>query len=147
LGEFNLAARFIERLTEARPDTTLVFITNRGIYLDAYKGRFPSAVVAISDGRTSHARELMRRFPPEVLLVSEIPCWPGDAPCRLHYSLIREVKRSGTPVALINAWIYDYPPSSRADALERLLFKRDYLRSMALITAQTDEVRDRLIAE
>lgn len=146
LGEYNLAFRLIERLAEARPDTTLLFITNHEIYLDAYRRKFPTAVSVVSDGRSSHARELAHRFPPKLLLISEIPCWPGDAPCRLHYSLIRELRNQGIPIALVNAWIYDYPPSSRSDRLERAFFQRDYLRSMTLITAQTEEVRERLVA-
>lgn len=146
LGEYNLAFGVIERLAEAHPDATLLFITNHALYLETYRRKFPTAVSVVSDGRSSHAGELARRFPPQLLLISEIPCWPGDAPCQLHYALLREVRSTGAPIALINAWIYDYPPSSRSDRLERAFFQRDYLRSMTLITTQTEEVRKRLVA-
>lgn len=145
LGEFNLMADFIGRLQGELPDQRLVLVTNRDLYNAAYRRRFPDAVIAITDGCTRHARELGRRFPPKALLIAEIPCWPADAPCRLHYPLVDMAARSGATVALINAWIYNYPAVSRLERIERTLLRRDYLRSMTLITTQTEEVRDRLV--
>lgn len=147
IGELNLAEILIRNLIAAIPHGRLVLLTDRSLYVDTYRRKFPDAVIAMTDGRTSQARELLRCYPPKALILAEIPCWPADAPCRLHYSLPALVSASGAPVVLVNAWIYDYPPASRAERLERILFRREYLRTMRLITTQTDEVRNRLISE
>lgn len=147
IGELNLADRFLRRLSDALPGSRLILLTDRALYVEAYRKKFPRAVVAITDGRTRHARELLRKFPPAQLLIVEIPCWPADAPCRLRYPLPALVARQGTPVALVNAWVYGYSPASRLEALESALFKLDFLRTPRVVSAQTEEVRERLIAE
>ncbi len=147
IGELNLAEQFIRDLIAVIPDSRLILLTDRHLYVDTYRRKFPDAVIAITDGHAKHAEELLRRFRPETLIVAEIPCWPADAPCRLRYPLLALVASSGAPIMLVNAWIYDYPPASRAERLERMLSRREYLRTMRLITAQTDEIRDRLISE
>jgi len=147
IGELNLADRFLRRLSDAMPGSRLILLTDRALYVEAYRRKFPQAVVAVTDGRTPHTRELLRKFPPTQLVIVEIPCWPADAPCRLRYPLPALVARQGTPVALVNAWTYGYSPASRLEALESALFNLDFLRTPRLITAQTEEVREKLLAE
>lgn len=146
IGELNLAERLLHQLKQRVPGAKLVLVTDRALYLETYQRKFPDAAIVITDGRTSHARILLERFPPSILIIIEIPAWSADAPCRLRYPLPALAARAGTPVVLLNAWSYGYHPASRLEQVERALFQRDYLRSMRVITAQTDAVRQTLIA-
>lgn len=146
IGELNAIDPLLKAMAERQPHLKLVLLTDRPHYRDSYLGRYPEAVVAIINGHSGEARRLADRFPPALLAVAEIPCWPGDAPCRFAFAFLIEAKRCGARTALVNGWLYHYPPSCRMDALERRWFQRDYLAAFDVIAAQTAEVRDGLLA-
>lgn len=145
IGELNAIDPFLREIVSRLHPLGVVLITDRAQYRDAYLARHPDAAVFLTHGAWSDAARLATRCPPAYLVVAEIPCWPGDAPCRFPYSFNFEALRRGAPLFLVNAWIYGYRPSCRQDALERRLFQRHYLRSFSAIGAQNEATRRALI--
>lgn len=146
IGELNAIDPLLKAMVARQPHLKLVLLTDRPHYRDSYLARYPEAAVAIINGHSGEARRLAERYPPALLAVAEIPCWPGDAPCRFAFAFLIEARRRGARTALVNGWLYRYPPSCRMDALERRWFQRDYLAAFDVIAAQTADVRDGLLA-
>lgn len=144
IGELNACRPFIDHLQSK--NQPLVLLTDRDCYRESYLKQYPDAVVVELTGEIDDYRYLCDRLPPSLLVVCEIPCVLHDAPCRFSYSLVRAVKSRNRPAYLINGWLYGYRPSSRMDAIERLLFDRDYLSNFDRITVQTDSVKRSLVA-
>ena len=145
IGELNAIDPFLKKLISESAGLKLVLITDHPHYVDSYQRRYPQAYVQVSRGHSDDARQLARRFPPELLVVGEIPCWPGDAPCRFSFAYVIEAKRLGARACIVNGWLYHYPPSCRMDALERQWFRADYLHAFELIAAQTEDVKASLV--
>lgn len=145
IGELNAIDPLLQQLVGRLPHLKLVLITDHPHYVEIYQCRYPQSFVQVSLGHSADARQLAGRYPPRLLVVGEIPCWPGDAPCRFSFAYLLEAKRHGAQACIVNGWLYHYPASCRMDALERKLFQADYLQAFDLIAAQTDEVRKGLI--
>ena len=145
IGELNAIEPFMKLLLdEVRPDA-LVLLTDRDTYRDSYLAQYPRATVCELGGTSRELVDLVRAAPPRFVLLAEIPCMLFDAPCRLPFGAIYELKRRGIPICLINGWLYGNGPSSKLDRIEKALFGGDYLRLLDLITVQTDDVRKALI--
>lgn len=146
IGELNAIDPLLKALVARRPDLKLVLITDHPHYRESYEARYPDAEVCVTRGHGDDAAELAALYPPRALVVGEIPCWPGDAPCRFSFAFLLEAKRRGAFTCIVNGWLYFYAPSCRMDAIERQLFQRDTLRAFDVIAAQTDTIRDALVA-
>lgn len=146
IGELNAIDPLLQQIVARVPKLKLVLITDHPHYRDSYLARYPAAEVCVTRGHGADAAELSRHYPPQLLVVAEIPCWPSDAPCRFSFAFLLEAKRVNAVAVLVNAWLYHYAPPSRMDAIERSLFQIDYLRAFDAIGAQTDEMRLKLLA-
>lgn len=141
IGELNAIDPLLRRLMSTVSDLKLVLITDHPHYVESYQRRYPDAFIQVSRGHSGDARKLGQRYRPEMLIVGEIPCWPGDAPCRFSFAYVLEAKLLGARACIVNGWLYHYPPSCRMDSLERRLFQRDYLNAFDAIAVQTDDVK------
>lgn len=146
IGELNAVDPFLRQLAARLSHLKLVLITDHAHYRPSYEARYPAAEVCVTRGHGDDAPALRRQYPPRVLVVAEIPCMPSDAPCRFSFAFMHEAKRAGAPAFLVNGWLYHYKPACRLDAIERLLFLRDYLRAFDVLCVQNDDARRRLIA-
>ena len=146
IGELNAIDPLLREVIARVPHLKLVLITDHPHYRDSYLARYPEAEVCVSRGHGTDAATLAKRYPPQLLVVAEIPCWPSDAPCRFSFAFLLEAKNAGAVTVLVNAWLYHYTPPSRMDALERRFFQGDYLRAFDAIGAQTEEMRQHLLA-
>ena len=146
IGELNAIDPLLREVVARVPHLKLVLITDHPHYRDSYLARYPAAEVCVTRGHCSDATALAKHYPPKMLVVAEIPCWPSDAPCRFSFAFLLEAKRSGAAAVLVNAWLYHYSPPSRMDGIERHLFQKHYLRAFDAIGAQTDEMRQKLLA-
>lgn len=142
IGEVNACLPFLRSIEEIG---RLVLITDHDCYHDSYHLHFPNAYVIELSGRVSDARILVEQLPPSQFIVCEIPAMPSDAPCRLSYGLLREARRAGAHVHLVNAWLYGYSPACRMDSLEVRLFRKDYLDVFDTIGVQNEEIRCSLL--
>ena len=147
IGELNLIEPLLDAALAELPAVPLTLITDRRVYREAYGRKYPRAVIYEYAANVADTKRLARLTPPLGLLIVEIPCLLFDAPCRLPFALVHEVKTRGGPVALVNGWLYGYRPASSLDRLERKWFGTDYLRDMDLITVQSEETRSRLVEE
>ncbi len=145
IGELNAIEPWLRQLTQGLPTQRLVLITDHAHYRASYEARYPSAVVCVSHGHHSDAAALGRQYPPDLLVVAEIPCLPSDAPCRFSMAFVIEAKRRQAAAVIINGWLYGYTPACRMDGLERRLFGRDFLRAFDMICVQTREAANQLI--
>ena len=145
IGELNAIDPLLREIIDRVPQLKLVLITDHPHYRDSYLARYPEAEVCVTRGHGTDAAMLARHYPPQVLVVAEIPCWPSDAPCRFSFAFMLEAKRAGAATLLVNAWLYHYTPPSRMDVIERRLFQRDYLRMFDAIGAQTEEMRQHFL--
>ena len=145
IGELNAIDPLLREIIECVPQLKLVLITDHPHYRDSYLARYPKAEVCVTRGHGTDAATLARHYPPQVLVVAEIPCWPSDAPCRFSFAFLLEAKRAGAATLLVNAWLYHYTPPSRMDVIERRLFQRDYLQMFDAIGAQTEEMRQHFL--
>ena len=146
IGELNAIDPLLREIIARMPQLKLVLITDHPHYRSSYMARYPAAEVCVTRGHGTDATALARHYPPQLLVVAEIPCWPSDAPCRVSFAFLLEAKRAGAAAVLVNAWLYHYAPPSRMDVLERRLFQSNYLRAFDAIGAQTDEISQELIA-
>ena len=144
IGELNAIDPLLREIIDRVPQLKLVLITDHPHYRDSYLARYPEAEVCVTRGHGTDAATLAKHYPPQVLVVAEIPCWPSDAPCRFSFAFLLEAKRTGAATLLVNAWLYHYTPPSRMDLIERRLFQRDNLRMFDAIGAQTEETRQQL---
>lgn len=145
IGELNAIDPLLREILSLRPQLKLVLITDHPHYRDSYLARYPAAEVCVTRGHSSDAAMLAGHYPPQLLVVGEIPCWPSDAPCRFSFAFLLAAKQAGAAVVLVNGWLYHYRPASRMDDLERRLFQGDYLRAFDAIGVQTDEMRQHLL--
>ncbi len=146
IGELNAIDPLLREIIGRVPQLKLVLITDHPHYRDSYLARYPAAEVCVTRGHGTDAAMLALHFPPRLLVVGEIPCWPSDAPCRFSFAFLLEAKRAGAAAVLVNAWLYHYAPPSRMDSIERYLFQKDFLRAFDAIGAQTSETRLKLLA-
>lgn len=146
IGELNAIDPLLREIVARLPQLKLVLITDHPHYRDSYLARYPAAEVCVTRGHGTDAATLARHYPPQLLVVAEIPCWPSDAPCRFSFAFLLKAKHAGAVTVLVNGWLYHYTPPSRMDAIERRLFQSDYLRAFDAIGAQTEETRQHLIA-
>ncbi len=146
IGELNAIDPLLCEIVARLPQLKLVLITDHPHYRSSYLARYPKAEVCVSRGHGSDAARLAAQFPPKLLVVAEIPCWPSDGPCRFSFAFLLAAKRAGAAAVLVNAWLYHYVPASRMDAIERSLFQGDYLRAFDAIGAQNSATRDHLVA-
>ena len=145
IGELNAIEPFLTLLlADLRPET-LVLLTDRKIYRESFLAKYPRAFVYELDGTSRDLVQLMHAAPPRLVVLGEIPCLLFDAPCRLSFGAIYELKRRGVPVCLVNGWLYGQEPSSNLDRIEKTLFGRDYVSLLDLITVQNEEVRRTLV--
>ena len=133
IGELNAIEPWLRQLTQGLPTQRLVLITDHAHYRASYEARYPSAVVCVSHGHYSDAATLGRQYPPDLLVVAEIPCLPSDAPCRFSMAFVIEAKRRQAAAVIINGWLYGHTPACRMDGLERRLFGRDFLLAFDMI--------------
>jgi len=141
IGEVNACLPFLRRLEAAG---RLVIMTDRHCYREVYQRHFPDAHVVELSGRITDAGLLANQFPPSLFIVCEIPAMPSDAPCRLSYGMLREARKAGAAVHLVNGWLYGYAPACRMDRLEVLLFRKDYLAAFDTLGVQNEEIKARL---
>ncbi len=146
IGELNAIDPLLKAIVARNGHLQLVLLSDRLHYREIYISRYPQAIVANINGHSTEALQLCDRYPPELLVVAEIPCWPGDAPCRFPFAFVYEAKRHGARAIVVNGWLYHYPPSCRMDSVERSLFQCDYLSLFDTIAVQTDEVRQYMLA-
>lgn len=147
IGELNAIEPFLTLLLDKTRGLPLTLVSDRRVYRKSYLDKYPQAYVYEIDGTSRDFERLAALTPPRLFVIAEIPCLPSDGPCRLPFAALHVARSRGARIALVNGWLYGYAPPSRMDAVERKLFARDYLRSMDVITVQTEEVRRRLIAE
>ena len=143
IGEFNACKPLLDKLVA---DGRLVLLTDHDCYTQTYRKRYPAATVVELTGRIFDGQTLVRRFPPDVFLICEIPAMPNEAPCRLSYGILRAANRAGARIYLVNAWLYGYDAACRMDALERRWFTCHYLQLFDRIAAQTSSVKEELVA-
>jgi 3-deoxy-D-manno-octulosonic-acid transferase len=146
IGELNAIEPLLRKVVSEMKHLKLVLITDHPHYRDGFLARYPQAEVCVTRGHSTDARLLARHYPPQLLVVAEIPCWPSDAPCRFSFAFLREAKQCGAALALVNAWLYHYTPASRMDHLERRWFQSAYVQAFDAICVQTTDTRDHLIA-
>jgi 3-deoxy-D-manno-octulosonic-acid transferase len=146
IGELTAVEPLLRRLTEELPLLKLLLLSDHGHYAESYLAKYPDASFAVVDHRSSTARHLARAAPPALFLIAEIPCVLSDAPCRLPFALALEAKRHGSPVCLVNGWLYGRSPACRIDRIEKWLFERDYLQLFDVINVQTEDIRKTLLA-
>jgi 3-deoxy-D-manno-octulosonic-acid transferase len=145
IGELNAVSVLLRRLTELIDPLPVTLLTDRTIYRAAYEAAFPGSFVYELDGTVDDVRALERLSPPAAVLLAEIPCLPGDGPCRLSFAALRAAVVRGAPVVLFNGWTYGYAPTSLIDRIERRLLGRDFVRCLDLAIVQTESIRARLI--
>lgn len=147
IGELNAVEPFLDLLFKDVGDLPLTLVSDRRVYRDSYMRRYPHAYVYEIDGTSTDIDRLAVLTPPRLFVIAEIPCLLSDAPCRLPFAAVYAAKRFGARVVLVNGWLYDYPPPSCMDGIERSLLGRHFLGLMDAVTVQTEAVRTRLIAE
>ena len=146
VGELNAIDPLLRKIVAQLPLLKLVLITDHPHYRDSYLARYPAAEICVTRGHGTDAATLAQHYPPQLLVVAEIPCWPSDAPCRFSFAFLLEAKQAGAATVLVNAWLYHYNTPSRMDAVERSLFQTDYVRAFDAVGAQTTQTRDHLLA-
>ncbi|MGS0754206.1 3-deoxy-D-manno-octulosonic acid transferase [Roseateles sp. GG27B] len=145
IGELNAASVYIDTLARHSPGLQLVLLTDHAHYREGFLLRFPAARVHVCSADADAAERLALGSPPRYLIVTEIPCLPGDAPCRFPVAYVFTASSQGARLAIVNAWFYDGHPSCRMDAIEHDWFASDYLAAFDAIGAQTEAVRQRLL--
>ncbi len=145
IGELNAASGYIDKLIRHAPGLQLVLLTDHAHYQEGFLLRFPAARIHVCSADAGTATKLAIDSPPRYLIVTEIPCLPGDAPCRFPVAYAFTARSMGARLAIVNAWFYDGQPSCRMDAIEHDWFAADYLAAFDAIGAQTEAVRQRLL--
>lgn len=146
IGELHAIEPFLVGLAARTEGLKWVLLSDRNIYREAYRKRFPEAdVVEIGDG-LDEARRLARLRPPRLFVIAEIPLQPSDAPCRLASAWLLEAARCKASLIAVNGWLYGYPPSCRSDRLERSLLGQAWLALFDRICVQNQDIAERLLA-
>lgn len=146
IGELNAIDPLLRTIVDRVPKLKLVLITDHPHYRDSYQARYPASQVCVTRGHGQDAATLARHYPPQLLVVAEIPGLPSDAPCRFSFAFLLEAKRAKASTMLVNAWLYHYATASRMDAIERNFFRTDYVRAFDVIGTQTEDTRDHFLA-
>ncbi|GAA5180435.1 lipid IV(A) 3-deoxy-D-manno-octulosonic acid transferase [Niveibacterium umoris] len=145
IGELNAIAPLLDALAPQTTPLHWVLLTDRRIYAEAYRARYPDADIVEIGDHPAEASRLSRLRPPALALVAEIPLLPSDAPCRLPFAWLYEAARHGAPVASVNGWLYGYATSCRIDTIERGLLLRDWLAIQSVLCVQSEAVRNSLL--
>lgn len=143
IGELNACKPLIEKISSRGQ---LVLITDRDCYKEAFKAHFPNAIIVELNGSNNEADNLIKSIKPENFYICEVPLLPNDAPCRLSYPFLKQIKSSGSSLYLVNGWIYGYEPSCRQDSIERKFFTKEYIALFDHIMVQTEDVKNKLIS-
>ncbi|MDO6709195.1 glycosyltransferase N-terminal domain-containing protein [Aliiglaciecola sp. 2_MG-2023] len=141
IGELNGCKPVIDTLAK---DYSLVLISDRDCYAEAYRVQFPEAHIVQLTGWKNEAKSLYKLFPTKHFILCEIPCMPNDAPCRLAYAFLRFLKKQNTTLIAVNSWLYEYAPSCKQDVIERRLFAKEYVQLFDSFMVQTDSVKAKL---
>lgn len=146
IGELNAVEPLLKKLLiDAKAN--LVFISEKKTYKDVFHNKYPEAYIAETQGAMHEINLILKTLPlPDLFIVSEIPCLLHDAPCRLSYAFLHELKIKKVPIVVVNGWLYHEKPVCAIDRLEKYWFDRAYLRSVDNYLVQTEEVRDELFA-
>lgn len=144
IGELNAITVFLDELL-ARTGWSLVLLTDRPQYLDAFNKSRPQAAV-IHYPESGDISGMLSKLPPRLFLLSEIPCFLSDGPCRFSYAGIHQIKKAGVPVVMVNGWLYGEKPKCRMDRIEYRLLNRTFVASIDLYLVQTEEVRQKIIS-
>lgn len=147
VGEINAIRPFIAELQASFPAKRLVFVSNHEIYADAISNLYPQAVRVFFEQSFHNVGDILDEYPPDILIVAEIPCVLSDAPCRFPFEIPYSAHLRGVPLALVNGWLYGYSPSCKIDALEKWLFGGDYTNMFGAIVVQSSDVKERVIQQ
>src|SRR5262249_48789035 len=108
IGELNAIDPFLRAFVTEMSSTPITLLTDRLIYRDSYRAKYPEAYVYEMNGTSADVKRLITLTPPKALIIAEIPCLLSDAPCRFPFAAVYGAKCAGASVALINGWIYGY---------------------------------------
>lgn len=144
IGELNAILPFVSAICEEIPPSGIVLLTDHIHYETAYRKVFPKAIV-VNHGASGDIARCIERYKPHFFIISEIPCSLYDAPCRLSFRVIYQLKKLDVPIVLVNGWLYGDNASCRMDKIEKFLLSKAYLDSIDLYLVQTEEVRCRLV--
>ncbi|MBK8535868.1 MAG: 3-deoxy-D-manno-octulosonic acid transferase [Candidatus Competibacteraceae bacterium] len=97
------------------------------------------------EGGPGECARLADQCPPALLIIAEIPCLLWDAPCRLSYAILHELRQRSVPIGVVNGWLYHGHPSCRLDTIEKQWFDQDFMAAIQLYMVQTDDVRRELL--
>jgi 3-deoxy-D-manno-octulosonic-acid transferase len=144
IGELHACKQLIAHYCK---QAKVLLLTDRDIYLASYQQEFPTAAVAVAALDFRHTQSLIKQYPPRLAIVCEIPLLLHDAPCRLSYGVLRLLKKQQVRLCLINGWLYGYQPACKQDSIEKYLFEQDYLNCFDVMSVQTEDIKQRLIAQ
>ncbi|MDQ3804466.1 MAG: 3-deoxy-D-manno-octulosonic acid transferase, partial [Acidobacteriota bacterium] len=137
VGETQAARPLFDALRAEYPDHVLVVstttLTGQRVAREAFGGRAALVFYFPFDWAWS-VRRALRAVRPSAVLVMETELWPR---------FLRECRRRGTPVALVNGRISE--KSFRRYRLIRFFIRR-VVRDLSLAVAQTDADAERLVA-
>lgn len=143
IGELNACKSLVQHYCALGK---VLLLTDRAIYLESFKEQFPIAEVAVVEVDFRVTAALIGRYPPLLAIVCEIPLLLHDAPCRLSYGVLRTLRKHQVSVYMVNGWLYGYEAACKQDSIEKFLFERDYLNSFDLLSVQTQEIQQTLLA-
>lgn len=142
IGELNACAPFINR---KYMNGKVVILTDRIFYKSSYLDKFPDSLVVEVNSDDNQISSLLKILVPNDFYVCEIPCSPNDAPCRLPYEILREIKNKKVNMFIINGWLYENEPACIQDKVERYLFRTQYFDIFDGIAVQTNEIKRRMV--
>lgn len=146
IGEVNAIQPFLDSLLSETGPRALLLISNHVHYREAYLAKYPKARFTTFQGSTGEIERMIEAFPPQLLIIAEIPVMLSDAPCRFSFTALYQLKRRRVPVCVVNGWLYHYSPASKMDWIEKQFFDQAYVRLIDLYMVQTDAVRRKLVA-
>ncbi len=144
IGELNACKQLIAHYCA---QAKVLLLTDRDIYLESYQQQFPTAAVAVAALDFRRTKSLISQYPPKLAIVCEIPLLLHDAPCRLSYGVLRLLKQRQVRVCLVNGWLYGYQPACKQDRIEKYLFEQDYLNCFDVMSVQTEQIKQCLVAQ
>jgi 3-deoxy-D-manno-octulosonic-acid transferase len=98
IGELNAIDPLLREIVAHLPQLKLVPITDHPHYRESYLSRYPQAEVCVTRGHGTDAATLARHYPPQLLVIAEIPCGPSDAQCRFSFAfLLMQNTRAPSP--------------------------------------------------
>ena len=145
IGEVNAVKPLLDKLQVGHPTKTLVFLSNHQIYSESIGKLFPDSIRIFFELTVVGTEALLRKYPPDLFVVTEIPCMLSDAPCRLPFEVVYRAFRKGASLVAVNGWLYGDSPGCRMDAFEKWLFEVDYLKFFDCFMVQTQDVYIKLV--